>query len=158
MFPSNGISYSEVCSRVVGYQYGTTLTLITLMVSVTQGYPRKHIWSLIAGSYQSLEYSWNSPCNTPPGTQSSPLFVDDDYFCESGNPNNYWSYVLYTADPLWDGEGCGAQEGDCCAAVGLPWFYRTLNTTTDNIELRDCGSFTAVNENVFISSYEIYVK
>ena len=58
-------------------------------------------------------------------------FVGNDYFCESGNPDSDWSSsVLYSNDPLWDGEGCGTLEGNCCAASGLPWFYRTLSTTT----------------------------
>ena len=41
---------------------------------------------------------------------------------------------------------------------GLPWFHRNLTATTDYIELRDCASYTASNENVFISLYEIYIK
>ena len=42
LFPSNGISYSQVCGRVVGYQFGTVnavrkgITPFTLMVSVSQ--------------------------------------------------------------------------------------------------------------------------
>ena len=74
MFPSNGISYSEVCGRVVDHQYGRPdaayLSSIDSYyidgVSITQGYLCKHIWSLIAGSYQSLQYSWNCPCSTQP--------------------------------------------------------------------------------------------
>ena len=47
----------------------------------------------------------NCPCNTPPGeTQKIQPFVGNDYFCESGNPNTYWTYKLYTDDPLWDGK------------------------------------------------------
>ena len=168
MFPSNGISYSEVCGRVVGYQYGTTEAVFASIetidshyvdgLSITQGSPRKHVWTLMAGRQDSFGLAkFNCPCNTPPGTQPPP-FVGNDYFCESGNPNSNNPSKLHTADPLWDGEGCGTLEGDCCAAAGLPWFYRTLNTTTDYIELRDCGSFTTANENVFVSSYEIYVK
>ena len=56
-FPSNGISYSEVCGRVVGYQFGSPDALRNEAnnidshyvdgVSITQGYPRKHVWTLI---------------------------------------------------------------------------------------------------------------
>ena len=90
---------------------------------------------------------------------SSRSFVGDDYLCESGNPNAYFLESIYTADPLWDGEGCGSQEGNCCAVAGLPWFHKTFNSsTTDHIEVRVCGDQTTVDDDVPISIYEIYVK
>ena len=56
-FLSNGTSYSEVCGRVVGYQYGSPDAFHTETndidsyyvdgVSITQGHPRKHVWTLI---------------------------------------------------------------------------------------------------------------
>ena len=63
-FPSNGISYSQVCGRVVGYQYGTTDAINILDsshnnlssnyvdgVSITHGSPRQHVWTLMAGLF-----------------------------------------------------------------------------------------------------------
>ena len=61
-FPSNGISYSQVCGRVVGYQYGSPdavyyghgLNHNNLNcayvdgVSITHGSPRQHVWTLMA--------------------------------------------------------------------------------------------------------------
>uniref|UniRef100_A0A1X7TGF5 Fibrinogen C-terminal domain-containing protein n=1 Tax=Amphimedon queenslandica TaxID=400682 RepID=A0A1X7TGF5_AMPQE len=55
-FPSNGISYSQVCGRVVGYQRGTTdasnnnnINDINSYyidgVSITHGSPRQHVWN-----------------------------------------------------------------------------------------------------------------
>ena len=175
-FPSNGISYSEVCGRVVGYQYGSPDGVDTDRtttenhndinayyvdgVSITRGYPRKHVWTLMAGYSENIPNETNCPCNTPPGnTQDIQSFVGDDYFCESGNPNAYFLESIYTADPLWDGEGCGSQEGNCCAVAGPPWFHKTFNSsTTDHIEVRVCGDQTTVDEDVPISIYEIYVK
>ena len=169
-FPSNGISYSEVCGRVIGNQFGSTEAVFSGNeninsqyvdgVSITQGSPRKHVWTLIAGLYET-KYSanYNCPCNTPPGVHDPPPFVGDNYFCESGNPTNGVAGIIYQNDPLWDGDGCSTVESTCCNATsGLPWFYRSLDVTTDYIELRDCGSFHATNENIFISFYEIYVK
>ena len=173
---SNGISYSQVCGRVVGYQYGSADAVDTRFisdskhndinsyyvdgVSITQGYPRKHIWTLMAGVKESYFEDGNCPCNTPsPSTQSIQAFVGSDYFCESGNPNNGWSYKLYSNDPLWDGEGCGSQEGSCCSVPDLPWFHKTLDdASNDYVELRVCGDQTSVDEDVPISFYEIYVK
>ena len=174
LFPSNGISYSEVCGRVVGYQYGSPDAVDTRFVgpeiyndidnyyvdgvSITQSFPRKHIWTLMGGVSESIPDSGNCPCNSPPGsTQLIRPFIGNDYFCESGNPSS-WTLQLYTRDALWDGEGCGSQEGTCCTATGLPWFHRTLTSSTDYLELRVCGDETTVNEDVPVSLYEMYVK
>ena len=167
-FPMVSVTLRCVPGRVVGYQYGSPNAFnITGSdsidsyyvdgVSITQGYPRKHIWTLIAGIYDNYYSSSNCPCNSPPGLQP-PSFVGNDYFCESGNPTKTYQEKVYTADPLWDGEGCGTQEENCCAAAGLPWFHRTLSTTTDYIELRDCGDHITSAENIFIGLYEMYVK
>ena len=174
-FLSNGISYSEVCGRVVGYQYGSTDGVDTRFisldihndinsyyvdgVSITQGFPRKHVWTMMSGVSSSIPDAGNCICNDPPGsTQQVQSFIGNDYFCESGNPA-YWSFVFYSNDPLWDGEGCGSQEGNCCAVTGLPWFHKTLNsTTTDYIELRLCGDQSPSDEDVPIALYEIFVK
>ena len=65
-FPSNGISYSQVCGKVVGYQYGSPDAVDSGRgtpghhnninsyyvdgVSITRGSPRQHVWTLMAGS------------------------------------------------------------------------------------------------------------
>ena len=114
---------------------------------------------MIAGFSESFASPFDCPCNTPPGNHDIQSFVGDDYFCESGNPYAGWVQSVYTADPLWDGEGCGSHEGDCCAVTGLPWFHKTFNSsTTDYIELRVCGDQPTFDEDVPISVYEIYVK
>ena len=71
-FPSNGISYFEVCGRVVGYQYGSPDALGTTTnidsyyvdgVSITQGYPHKHAWTLINGLYENYMFvGYNNIC------------------------------------------------------------------------------------------------
>ena len=181
--PSNGISYSQVCGRVIGYQYASLdIDAVDLTyrnssmthndidayyvngISITRGFPRKHIWTLMAGTRDSSSSSGNCPCNTPSGsTQYVQSFIGSDYFCESGNPSNTTNFDLYTDNPLWDGKGCGSQEENCCSASGLPWFHKTTNSTTDYIELRNCCDGDSVNndtshEDVGISFYEIYVK
>ena len=180
-FPSNNISYSQVCGRVVGYQYaspdavdGSVITpqhnnissYYVDGVSITHGSPRQHIWTLIAGlseaSLHNNEGYTNCPCSQG-SLQNSTLqsFIGNDYFCESGNPstNGSFEYKLYTQDPLWDGKVCGSLEGNCCLVPGLPWFNNILNsTTTDYIELRVCGDQDTNDENVPVSFYEIYVK
>ena len=185
-FPSNGISYSQVCGRVVGYQYGGTDAVYPGRfkygekygsyidpnhndinsyyvdgVSITSGSPRQHVWTLMAGINHIPAQSYhNCPC-TIGSLQNSTLqsFIGDDYFCESGNPIAEVKRRLYTSDPLWDKEGCTGDEMACCEAPGLPWFNKIYqSTTTDYLELRVCGEESTDDENVPVSFYELYVK
>ena len=176
-FPTNGISYSEVCGRVTGYQFnspdGVSPAFISLSehndinsyyvdgVSITRGSPRQHVWTFMGGLLESYYTVGNCPCSNPPGgSQQIQSFVGSDYYCESGNPTNYWIHQLYTTDPLWDGQGCVDQEEGCCSDSDLPWFHRDYgtNTTTDYLELRVCGDQSTYDEDTPISFYEIYVK
>ena len=181
-FLADDISYSQVCGRVVGYQHGSPDAVIEGAhhndinsyyvdgVSITCGFPRQHVWTLIAGLLEAAMYFENTnhlapncPCSTgSPQKSTLQSFIGSDYFCESGNPSTDGKYpynVLYTSDPLWDGKGCGSLEGTCCAAPGLPWFHKTLdNATTDYIELRVCGDEGTENEDTPIVFYEIYIK
>uniref|UniRef100_A0A1X7V4Z3 Fibrinogen C-terminal domain-containing protein n=1 Tax=Amphimedon queenslandica TaxID=400682 RepID=A0A1X7V4Z3_AMPQE len=192
-FPSNGISYSQVCGRVVGYQYGSTdadypgnYDLSTSYgsvilphhndinsyyvdgISITRGSPRQHVWTLMAGLNAASNYSvtndgrFNCPCSQG-YLQNTTLqsFIGNDYFCESGNPvtdGSLPSHSLYTADPLWDGEGCDSLEVDCCTSrPSLPWFNKILNaTTTDYLEMRMCGDENSHGEDAPFSFYELY--
>ena len=177
-FPSNGISYSQVCGRVVGYQYATPDAVNENYgsnhnnlngdyvdgVSITRGSPRQHVWTLIAGytQFKSEFNSRTSSCPCFPGSvQQIQSFIGNHSFCESGNPaERITTNALYTSDPLWDGEGCNSDETACCSVPGLPWFHRDYGntTTTDYLELRVCGDEDTANEDVPVGFYEIYVK
>ena len=180
-FPSNGIAYSEVCGRVVGYQYGTPDAVSNENspqnhntpgadyvdgVSITYGSSYNHIWTLMAGWTDTQTDNSNTcPCSDylPSNTnQNLQSFIGNNYFCESGNSNAHAQLnTLFTSDPLWDGKGCGPNEDRCCSAPGLPWFYRDFGNNTyitDYIELRVCGDESTQNEDVPVSYYEIYVK
>ena len=163
-FPSNGISYSQICGRVTGYQYGipegidgpNNIDSYYLDgVSVTRGSPpRKHVWTFLADYSESV-----CPCSTG-STESVRSFMGNDYFCESGNPNSVASHILYTSDPLWDGQSCRNLESPCCNVPGIPWFHRDYGntTTTDYIEMRVCGDVGFHDEDNPVSLYEMYVK
>ena len=172
-YPSNGYYYSQICGRVVGYQFGNPDAVdgnnghnninsyYVDGVSITRGSPRQHVWTLMGGVFDERTGNGNCPCNTPPGfVQQVQSFVGSDYFCESGNHDTTQISKLYTGDPLWDRQGCGTHETVCCSAPGLPWFHRDYGniTTTDYIELRVCGDEPTTNEDVPVSFYEIYVK
>ena len=174
-FPSNGISYSQVCGRVTGYQYYTPDDVDNSFgsnhnnlngdyvdgVSITHGFPRQHVWTLIAASFEDAVQGvgGNCPCATG-SVQQLQSFIGDHYFCESGVSSTIRKQQLYTSDPLWDGQSCRSTESPCCNVPGIPWFYRDYGntTTTDYIELRVCGDEKTDNEDAPVSYYEIYVQ
>ena len=101
-FPSNGISYSQICGRVTGYQYHSTNAFDRSLgsdngnlnsyyvdgVSITHGSPRQHVWTFAAGITGSSlnDPSYICPCISG-STESVPSFVGSHYYCESGNNN-----------------------------------------------------------------------
>ena len=174
-FSSTGLMYSKVCGQVRGYQYRFTnafrfMGLVDIDshyvdgVSITYGTnPRKHIWTYAAGASEQRTGSSACPCNTgfDGNTDSAATtFIGSHYFCESGNPTYGLSLILYADDPLWDGQQCNGLEGPCCPANStMPWFYRSLDThTNDDIELRVCASSFHDNEDVSLDIIELYIK
>ena len=175
IFQTNGISYSQICGKVVGYQKGRPNGVNTNVndingtyldgVSITHGPPRQHVWSFIAGLSSNINNHQTSvcPCNSNADTNNNkvPSFIGEHYYCESGttdsNPN---SGSTFTTDPLWDGNNCPSNEAPCCTRTGLPWFFRDYGnaTITDYIELRVCCSHGYGNEDTPVQLYEIYVK
>ena len=171
------MSYTEVCGKVIGYQKGTPQAINTGTghnnlnsyyvdgVSITYGSPRQHIWTFMGSNKDHGYGAWTCPCNSG-ALISVQDFIGDDFFCESGffytSPNNNGepiNNVLYTDDPVWDGENCRNKETPCCQIPGLPWFTKTLSTnTTADVELRVCGDESTANEDTPVSYYEIYVK
>uniref|UniRef100_A0A1X7US41 Fibrinogen C-terminal domain-containing protein n=1 Tax=Amphimedon queenslandica TaxID=400682 RepID=A0A1X7US41_AMPQE len=172
-FPSNGISYSQICGRVTGYQFDRIDAVHTPSewfrndlnsyyvegVSITRGVPRQHVWTLMAGYTETNANLNDCPCNNGSKVVVK-SFIGENYFCESGNTASTPSHILYTSDPLRDGQGCDNLETSCCDATGIPWFHRDYksNTTTDFIELRVCADYATSDEDSPLSHYEIYVK
>jgi len=158
-----GIQYSQVCGRVIGYRVGRPEGFLPSFgidsaygegVSITHGSPRQHIWTLATAAVES-----NCPCARSSSVSSS-SFVGNDYFCEVGDPPSTSSSVgdFYSNDPLWDGNGCGPTS-TCCTFNDPPWFCQQLpQTTTDAIEVRLCSIQAVAVENVPIELIEIYVK
>ena len=162
-FPTDGRFYTGVCGRLIGYQFGHPDGIRVRMpnytidevyvdgISITHGSPRSHIWTFAASASNA---SAQCPCK---GGANNPLFVGDNYYCESGftgtNPNP--PTVLYTSDPLWNGAEC-ENEGSCCSTA--PWFTANLvNPTRDDIEVRICASVPVQNEDTPINLLEIYI-
>ena len=173
---NNGISYSQICGKVTAYQYrapdavrdrGTHSLLNTNYldgISITRGFNREHVWSLIVG-YVEFSSRATNPSSCPCFTGGSvPTFIGNNYYCESGNPavatsSSFFASSAYINDALWDGQNCRSDETPCCTAPGQPWFHRDYdNITNDYVELRVCGDEGPIDEDAMLSGYEIYVK
>ena len=178
-FSTNGIAYNKVCGKVIAYQdkspdglysynYMSQRTIDAIYmdgVSITHGNPRQHIWSFVSSNHEtSGPGSYYNPriiCPCFPGFQGRvPPFMGNNYFCESGT--DIWvgenAFHLYPDNPLWDGEGC-ATSNSCCDYNNPPWFCTEFSTPTSNdIELRICGSEPIDNEDVPIEKFELYVQ
>ena len=167
-FSTQGVEYSQVCGKVIGYQYyltngfGPSKFTSSLIdqtyvdgVSLTHGSPRQHVWTLAAARYNSLT---GCPCLHPSDSFNGviPRFVGQDYYCENGNIDVVEDRY-YFDDPLWDGKGC---EGDneCCDRGG-PWFCKQLpQTTQDDIEMRVCTNANEPTEDIVLEQIELYVQ
>ena len=173
-FSTYGISYSHVCGRVMGYQFSAPEAFNHVNksisssyvdgISLTHGPPgaRQHIWTFAAG-YSEQSIGNGCPCADRASTlRTVPSFVGNDFFCESGNPAvSSTSPILYTSDPLWDGQGCASPP--CCElsyppGVTAPWFCKQLpQTTTDDIEARVCRNDEIDNEDTPVKLVELYI-
>ena len=178
-FSSGGNNYSEVCGQMRGYQYRSPDGFPPLFdsnaspdiencstyvdgVTITYGSnPRKHIWTYAGGLSEGyFQGNLLCPCNTGSYSTTSPNFVGNDNYCESGLPaGQTWQYVLYASDPLWDGQQCNGNEGPCCTNPKMPWFIKSLNeTTTEDIELRVCGNQGGIDEDTPLDIIELYIR
>ena len=173
-FPVSGGNYTSVCGSIRAYQYGYTdafyaydsIQVITINrayvsgISLTYGDQQQHIWTFAAGQTEAAGPTSTNvcPCDTSFDIRNPP-FVGDDYFCESGvNSNRYPSYILYSNDPLWDGEGCSSSSS-CCSFNNPPYFTKQLpNPTSDPIEARLCGNNPKSSGDTPVEFMELYVK
>ena len=178
-FPTQGIQYSQVCGRLIGYQFGEPQAFVYENdghqfsidgpyvdgVSLTYGTPRQHIWTF-ANALDEYPHYFNSKCPctnvTMQDVTKTPSFIGNDYFCETGVPPGqpYEHSVFYPDDPLWDGRGCGPTS-TCCTFNDPPWFCKQLTQPTNaDLEIRLCSVYIATAENTPgpIELIEIYTK
>ena len=174
MFSTLGIDYSQVCGQLRGYQFGTPDGFSSFSgknprptiddvyvdgVSITySNTPRKHIWTYAnAASLHADDLLIDCPCNNS-DSDLVPSYIGSDYYCETG-ANTCCSLVLYSNDPLWDGQQCPGVEAPCCIHPNMPWFNKTLSeTTTEDIELRVCGDEpVTTNEDTLLQIIELLI-
>ena len=166
LLSASGYNYSTVCGRFRGYQIGTPDGFRNGKsiegpyvdgISLTYGPAgaRKHLFTYAAG-WSELKTKYN-PCPCAGGPKA-PTFVGTSYHCESGNPGPSYSYgIMYSEDPLWDGQQCGGDEGSCCSE---PTYFCTQLPAriSSDIEVRICLDSPYDNEDVAIDYLEVFVK
>ncbi len=173
-FSTYNISFSHICGRIIGYQFGHPDAFYSYSISrftriedpfvdgvvITRGTEKEHVWTFAGSLTESGSFpQFVCPCTSSQSTQSIPSFVGQDYFCETGITGDYSHGVFYPdGDPLWDGEGCGSGS-TCCELNGPPFFCKSVaEPTTDDIEVRICGSEPLSFEDTPIELIEIFVQ
>ena len=172
-FTVHGVEYSHVYGRIIAYQIPIIYAFryhtrgidssYVAGVSLTHGRnSRKHIWTFAGALDEHLSNHDNKcPCiNTnlsPPPTV--PDFINNDYFCDTAIGTAGWNNVpqtLQSADPLWDGKGCG-HTNTCRSFNHPPWFVKDLpSPTADDVEMRLCKP--GGTGGTPIESVELYVQ
>ena len=179
-FNSYGHNYTEVCGMIEAYQYGapngfyyskasSTPDTINYVygISITHGNsPRNHLWTYAVGLNANPTDSgsnWrrsNCPCTRLGTTATLPNFIQNDYYCDSGNPsgNSYIDNHLYP-DQLWDSSGASCVLGStCCDNPNQPWFKKKLGKTiSDDVEMRWC-QHDGWYEATATRSVELYIR
>ena len=173
-YPTYGVEYSRVCGRVIGYQdkspdafapyfVNTTVTIDDVYVdsvSLTHGQsPHQHIWTFANANDETKSDHSVCPCTRPDRNYTGvvPPFIGQNYFCETGSRQAY-SFIFYSDDPVWDGQGCGSNS-TCCQFNNPPWFCKQLpHPTTNDIELRICGNQHTSDEDTPLEIVEIFVQ
>ena len=178
MFPTQDTQYSQVCGRIIGYQFGLPGAFefpsseqyidgyYVDGVSLTSGNPRQHIWTFANALDEypnSNYYNLKCPCTnaTEQRNFSIPSFVGNDYFCETGVPTGQQANPIsafYAKDPLWDGQGCGPTS-TCCTFNNPPWFCKQLPQSTNaDLEVRLCSFGSSFVANTPVELVEIYTR
>lgn len=172
-FSTEGVSYSRICGKVIGYQDGTpnafynyhinpSLTIDEVYVdgiSLTRGSPRQHVWTFVSALDETDGHFSGCRCSNIEVHEfaSIPPFVGNDYFCDTGSRGPV-GFEFYGDDPLWDGKGCGSVS-ECCSFNNPPWFSKELPaSSTDNLELRVCRDSGVNNEDIPFEIVELYVR
>ena len=176
VFPTNDISYSRVCGRVIAYMLGTPSAFYPSFsgrgledvynegIFITHGPAgsRRHIWSFAAALDDDPQTTYGSQYSCPCSysniawTNTVPAFIQNNYFCDSADHGPGASHD-YPDDPLWDGVGC-SDGSSCCEFNNPPWFCTTLDqATSDDIEMRICMDEATNNEDTLIELIDLYV-
>ncbi len=132
---------------------------------------REHIWSFASALFEGYRgRDAVCPCTNTDiynvnRVAKIPYWVKGEYFCETGanervppsSSKNCTEETFYADDPLWDGKGCN-WDSSCCELNVPPHFYKKLtHPSSEDIEVRICGSGYTSFGDTPVELVEIYV-
>ena len=167
-FPVN-TTYCHVCGYARGYQYYTMdafwqSPIRTINdayidgISITQGNPRKHLWTLAVGFSELHTTNLEVRCPRdldPFDFTIVPVFVGNNFYCETGFPHAMIEARIAWEDPLWDGQQCVSSTVQSCSRYG--WFHRDIAPSQEDIEVRWCSDEIRSDEDFYTDLLEIWV-
>ena len=179
IYSTHGLKYSRVCGMAKGYQKGTPDAFVAFKLfqnrtTIRQAYvdglsiiinsnAPKHVWTYAVGLSNDVALC---PCSVTIGDNGSDVagrepqkFVKNNYYCDSGHHQRTLEHGMYfTADPLWDGEGCSGTN-HCCNEAGMPWFSRQFPTALiGDIAASICRDQPFFDEEILIEQLKLFVQ
>ena len=134
-------------------------------LSITLGEQCKYVWTYTIGLNDDftdgLGYGlgyFHCPCSKI-AAAGTPVFVGNDYYCESGNADGRFDFGrLFSDDPLWDGKQC-LSGNSCCDRTGQPWFFHQMPiSVNEHMEVRICQDQGEGDEAVTVEKLELYIQ
>ena len=110
-------------------------------VLLSYNIPREHIWTFTAQSSCHTKNNRDGcPClhDYKRYEGKVPLFVGQDFFCETGNYNENIEAKTYTSNKLWDGTGCGTFPGGCEGSRDTWFHWKFSFAIKSDLEMRLC--------------------
>ena len=184
-FKTYNLQYKNICGKIIGYQVNSpdafypyhgidnadAIKRHQASVTPDDGYadgvlltystPREHIWTFAAQPHRNHKNDKNGcPClhDFKRFAGKVPLFVGQDFFCETGNYNAFTEAKAYTANKLWDGTGCGTFPGGCEGSRD-PWFQKKFRfSIKSDLEMRVCLNQPRNNEDLLIEQIYLYIQ
>ena len=171
-FSTHGVEYTRVCGRVRAYQKATPDAFAPYYisrhnidnvyvdgVSITQGHPRRHIWTFAAGYIEGAYDQYSCPCARSDHTYigTVPPYIGNDYYCESGSSLPSYSFEYFPDDPLWDGMDC-PYYNTCCTRRNPPYFCKQVVASSNAIEMRVCTDQYSGDEDILLELVELFVQ
>ena len=128
---NNDANYTSVCGRVIAYQYGNTEAFDEYFsprhlvdvdgVILTHGDQRRHIWTFAAARAENARSSsYSCPCTNPSlNTSRVPVYVENDYFCDTGNDNESENAHFYSMLTLFGMELVVGPQAHAVSSITL---------------------------------------
>ena len=169
--------FIKMMGFVIGYQKGTTdgfegsqhnahgingpyVDGVSITLQQPPYYPRTHVWTYAIGYSKYLSAPNNNcPCAVTPGPDP-PSFVGEHYYCQSGSASFPHNDTYYTDAPLYLGVDCNNDKDNCCANVGLPFFFRRFPTPLQykQVEVRICTNEEFPEEAALVEALMLFIK